>query len=64
MSENRLIPHFLVRHVKYAPLLYSFLVGFDYRKNFEIGFGITNNDYLSGYFFIEKNGKIQFWYWV
>jgi len=60
MSENRLIPHFLVRHVKYAPLLYSFLVGFDYRKNFEIGFGITNNDYLSGYFSLKKMEKYNF----
>ena len=54
MGENNLIPHFLVRQVKHAPLLYSFLIGFDFRKNFEFGFGITNNDYLSGYFSLKK----------
>ena len=57
MGENSLIPHFLVRHVKYAPVLYSVLVGFDFRKNFELGFGVTNNDYLSGYFSLKKTKK-------
>lgn len=57
MGENSLIPHFLVRHVKYAPVLYSLLVGFDFRKNFELGFGVTNNDYLSGYFSLKKIEK-------
>ena len=57
MGENSLIPHFLVRHVKYAPVLYSLLVGFDFRKNFELGFGVTNNDYFSGYFSLKKIEK-------
>ena len=39
MGENSLIPHFLVRQVKYAPVLYSFLLGFDFRKNFELDSG-------------------------
>tara|TARA_B100001559_G_scaffold225309_1_gene189276 strand:+ start:674 stop:1627 length:954 start_codon:yes stop_codon:yes gene_type:complete len=54
IGENNLIPHFLVRQVKYVPILYSFLLGFDFRKNFELGFGLTNNDYLSGYFSLKK----------
>jgi type IX secretion system PorP/SprF family membrane protein len=60
MGENSLIPHFLVRHVKHAPVLYSFLMGFDFRKYFELGFGITNNDYLSGYFSLKKMEKYNF----
>ena len=60
MGENNLIPHFLVRQVKHAPVLYSFILGFDYRKNFEFGFGITNNDYLSGYFSLKKMEKYNF----
>lgn len=60
MGENNLIPHFLVRHVKHAPVLYSFLLGFDYRKNFELGFGVSNNDYLSGYFSLKKMEKYNF----
>ncbi len=57
MGENSLIPHFLVRHVQYAPVLYSLLIGFEFRKNFELGFGVTNNDYLSGYFSLKKMEK-------
>ena len=60
MGENSLIPHFLVRQVKHAPVLYSFLLGFDFRKNFELGFGLTNNDYLSGYFSLKKMEKYNF----
>tara|TARA_B100000900_G_scaffold348417_1_gene314150 strand:- start:886 stop:1839 length:954 start_codon:yes stop_codon:yes gene_type:complete len=60
MGENSLIPHFLVRQVKHAPVLYSFLLGFDFRKNFELGFGVTNNDYLSGYFSLKKMEKYNF----
>lgn len=60
MGENNLIPHFLVRQVKHAPVLYSFLMGFDFRKNFELGFGVTNNDYLSGYFSFKKSEKYNF----
>ncbi len=60
MGENNLIPHFLVRQVKHAPVLYSFLMGFDFRNNFELGFGVTNNDYLSGYFSLKKSEKYNF----
>jgi type IX secretion system PorP/SprF family membrane protein len=60
MGENNLIPHFLVRQVKHAPVLYSFIIGFDFKKNFEIGFGVTNNDYLSGYFSLKKSAKFNF----
>ena len=60
IGENSLIPHFLVRQVKHAPVLYSLLIGFDFRKYFELGFGVTNNDYLSGYFSLKKMEKYNF----
>jgi len=60
IGENSLIPHFLVRQVKHAPVMYSLLIGFDFRKYFELGFGVTNNDYLSGYFSLKKMEKYNF----
>tara|TARA_B100001175_G_C19467964_1_gene620176 strand:+ start:139 stop:1080 length:942 start_codon:yes stop_codon:yes gene_type:complete len=60
MGENTLVPHLLVRHVNNAPVLYSMLIGFDFQKKFELGFGITNNDYLSGYFTLNKTEKYNF----
>jgi len=60
MGNNLLVPHFLVRQVKNAPVLYSMLLGFNFQEKFELGFGITNNDYLSGYFTLNKTEKYNF----
>ena len=60
MGNNLLIPHFLFRQVKNAPVLYSLLLGFNFQEKFELGFGITNNDYISGYFTLNKTEKYNF----
>lgn len=49
-----LIPHFLIRSVSNAPTLYSGMLGVGYMDNYEIGFGITNNSYMSGYLSIKN----------
>lgn len=57
MGDRLLIPHFLIRHVQNAPLLFSFLMGLDFQNKFELGFGLTNNDFFSGYFSLKKMEK-------
>ena len=44
-----LIPHFLMRAVQNAPALYSGMLGLNYQNDYELGLGITNNYYMSGY---------------
>jgi len=44
-----LIPHFLMRAIKNAPALYSGMLGINYQNDYEMGVGITNNHYMSGY---------------
>lgn len=54
LGDLNLIPHFLIRAVENAPNLYSGMLGVGYLENFELGIGITNNFYLSGYLSLKN----------